>query len=380
MPPRRSRRDRKSTTVQTYHFGSSSDEEVGASVSQVADGQAKQDVEFEARNAPRENDDDHVIVDAGYDEALRRGKGRKIVRGRQGGGVGEEWRVKGEGARCLVAQPFLTDVVSVRQGRDYHGPVKRSALGLKLVRDLYGPAEEDLGVVAGVLERWRGSHVLPRRGGLVGSPWVGEGFWEAMGRRMAVWEGRSGVGRWEGVEKGGYVGVEKAVVMVVGPVGGQREVEVMPGEGFAVGHDGLPVELGGACAGWILDTGGLVFSVDWAPFTSDRDQILAVAVQPFGLAEDPPPVTGTIQLWSFSGCKNARGEILPIAQKPKRLTTICMDYGAAKKVAWCPVPSTVPGRLGFLAVLCADGAVYVLDVPEQTGTSFRKHPLYIKPN
>lgn len=194
---------------------------------------------------------------------------------------------------------------------------------------------------------------------------------EARGRQR-VW----------GVERGdveGYVPRPKAdLTVLLGPYGDQDEVVFKAGEAtaFAVDDHDLPINADDCQKtgrGWVFDVGGIVPSLSWAPQSASGPQYLALCVVPHSDQEHPATKErephkesqkhGTIQLWRFDGRKEESGELVPSAEPPVLVRTLCFDWGRARRVRWCPVPSADESVLGLLGILTGDGKVRILEIP-----------------
>ncbi|KAJ3504047.1 hypothetical protein NM208_g16393 [Fusarium decemcellulare] len=158
----------------------------------------------------------------------------------------------------------------------------------------------------------------------------------------------------------------EAMPVLMGPSTSQQEIKFESGDGYALAQNGLPVEDdSGVATGWIFDTGGIVTGMDWAPLHSaNAPQLLALCVIPHSDQEhydyEQESVKpgfqkqGAVQLWEFVGERQEDGFARPSSRKPTLRKTICLDYGRARRVKWSPA-------CGFLAVLCDDGNVYVIE-------------------
>lgn len=288
----------------------------------------------------------------------------------------------------IEAYPF-----SKKTTRAYEGPLKRQRKTPYILEYMYGPESAHTELACGMLNRWYRHDVRPGRegdgdAGPTATPWVGEGFEGAQGRAWKGWVGRCGEGgvrgrqRAWGAERGdveGYIPRPKGnLAVLLGPYGDQDEVVFRAGEATALAvddHD-LPIsaEDGQKTGrGWVFDVGGIVPSLSWTPQSASGPQYLALCVVPHSDQEHPATKErephrgsqkhGTIQLWRFEGRKEESGEMVPSAEPPVLVRTLCFDWGRARRVRWCPVPSADESVLGLLGILTGDGKVRVLEIP-----------------
>lgn len=130
--------------------------------------------------------------------------------------------------------------------------------------------------------------------------------------------------------------------------------------------------------GWMLNVGGRVKCLDWAPNHDQSMQYLALAtINLTGsehLLKEPPAFTpsagpSAIQIWTIP---TSIDEVS--IEKPSIRAVLCTDWGEIKQMKWCPVPkitrdpATSAGSIlsrtfvGLLAAVFSDGFVRVLDV------------------
>ncbi|OJD19450.1 hypothetical protein AJ78_00624 [Emergomyces pasteurianus Ep9510] len=137
--------------------------------------------------------------------------------------------------------------------------------------------------------------------------------------------------------------------------------------------------------GWILNLGGKVQCLSWAPNCEGTTQYLAVAIpisdkQKQSLDGVPqgapaftpsPPYPSGIQIWSFESTKEENDiRQLDMVVKPHLRQVICTDAGDIRSLSWCPMGrdkrsggGTVECvNIGLLAGVWGDGSVKVLDV------------------
>ena len=131
---------------------------------------------------------------------------------------------------------------------------------------------------------------------------------------------------------------------------------------------------GARASGWLLDIGGTVMSMGWAPSDARSAQLLALTIIPFSDQAFYPDLKkapresdmkeGVVQIWRFEADEDSRRIARPAARQPRLAHALCFSWGRATRLQWCPVPLTGHDKVGLLAVLCGDGRVRVLEVPD----------------
>ncbi|KAL9632990.1 MAG: hypothetical protein Q9164_004971, partial [Protoblastenia rupestris] len=132
--------------------------------------------------------------------------------------------------------------------------------------------------------------------------------------------------------------------------------------------------------GWMLNVGSRVRCLDWVPNDDGDFQYLAMATQ--GAEPKPParnvsafapasPSPSNIQIWAFASSPGKPPTESPLDQDcpPKLKQVLCVDWGNAKQLKWCPMPRIARDKeahgkvpLGLLAGVWDDGSARVLDV------------------
>ncbi|KHN96122.1 WD40 repeat-like-containing domain protein [Metarhizium album ARSEF 1941] len=296
------------------------------------------------------------------------------------------------GAGYLDLESVTTDT----HLKGYTGPFDRSMRGQTLVSTWYGPRTASIHLAQRLLDRWISWTVLPPRhvGAEHGisnvAPWAAEGYREKEAHYAEQWSARlandGGVQTTQYRELGGdeaalYAMPTRELRLIMGPYEVQREISIEAGDSYALSQGWIPYDAddneGKIPTGWVLDVGGIVTGMDWAP-RREGEQVLALAVIPHSDQEDydyeaehqRPDFQkyGTVQLWGFRG-DDTDGVRRPSAHVPSLRRTVCLDYGRARRVRWSPA-------CNHLAILCGDGGVHVIEVDDKTG-SFDKveHPL-----
>ncbi|KAH0599375.1 hypothetical protein MHUMG1_02162 [Metarhizium humberi] len=290
----------------------------------------------------------------------------------------------------------LESVTTDTHLKGYTGPYDRSMRGQTLVSTWYGPRTASIRLAQRLIDRWVAWTVLPPRHVVAEhgisnvAPWAAEGYREKEAYYAERWSVRlandGGVQGTQYRELGGdeaelYAMPRRELMLIMGPYKAQREIGIEPGDSYALSQGWIPYAVDDTKdkipTGWILDVGGIVTGMDWAP-RREGEQVLALAVIPHSdqeeydyEAEHQRPdfqKYGTVQLWGFKG-DDTDGVWKPSAQKPSLRRTICLDYGRARRVRWSPA-------CDHLAILCGDGSVHVIEVDNKIG-SFDKveHPL-----
>ncbi|KAM6525576.1 hypothetical protein FALCPG4_011112 [Fusarium falciforme] len=386
MRTRKSNRTKR-YTVEKYDFEGSSDEEILKRATNAED-----DDNFDVTAAAEESAEEEEL--ALEEEALE-----------SEGCVSEPDGIPDRFARQRIKpiRPFnvraagLTgylDVEPVADGRivrSYWGPYDRGVKGRPLIEAWYGRHEDGIKMVQGMLDRWMDWTALPpkikgedgqkNRG--VWSPnffereaYNAEHWYERVRESLPDADSRV---RLPPEEAQLYQFRREAMPVLMGPITSQQEVKFEPGDAYPISQNGLPIseeDESSAATGWMFDTGGIVTSMDWAPLHSaNAPQLLALCVIPHSDQEHydyeqesmKPDFQkyGTVQLWEFVGERQEDGFARPSSRKPTLRKTICLEYGRARRVKWSPA-------CGFLAVLCDDGNVYVIDAGDDGEGDYEK--------
>ena len=282
----------------------------------------------------------------------------------------------------------LEPVADGRIVRSYWGPYDRGFKGKQLVEAWYGRHEDGVKLVTGMLDRWMDWTVLPpkiqddegQKDRGVWSP----NFFEREAYSAEHWYERVRESLPEAnamvplstEEVPRYQFKRESMPVLLGPPTSQQEVKFEPGDAYSISQNGLPMQNDDAPFGWILDAGGIVTGMDWAPLNNaNSPQLLALCVIPHSDQElydyeqeslNPEfQKYGTVQLWEFVGERQENGFARPSMQPPILRKTICLEFGRARRVKWSPA-------CGFLAILCDDGNVYVVEAGDGGGGSYGK--------
>lgn len=280
-------------------------------------------------------------------------------------------------AAGLTGYLDLEPVADGRIVRSYWGPYDRGFKGKQLVEAWYGRHEDGVKLVKGMLDRWMDWTVLPpktqgdeeQKDRAVWSPnffereaYSAEHWYERV--RESLPEANARI-RLSVEEAQLYRFQTEPMPVLLGPVTAPQEIKFEAGDAYSISQNGLPTAHGTTPVGWMLDAGGIVTGMDWAPLHSaNAPQLLALCVIPHSDQElydyeqesQRPDFQkyGVVQLWEFVGERQEDGFARPSSQLPTLRKTICLEHGRARRVKWSPA-------CGFLAILCDDGDVYVIE-------------------
>lgn len=381
MRTRRSNRT-KSYAVEEYHFGDSSAEEGGSTpLHHKTD---DQDTNFEEANVAEDEDAAEGDGESGVSDSVsvadttpaRRRAAKSASEKRPQSTPKPARTTKLSGGYLEIPLPTQD---GSHQPKTYIGPNDRAVRRHHLVSAWYGPDEQRMQTVQALLDRWFQWPVLPPRNPEDESNVASKGAWLdeyvgkegvlAAGWRTRVDEAMGGHPPLRGLspaEAAPYRFSTHSMPVLVGSEA-REEFLFVPGSGYAISQSGVPFDHDESDnkepSGWMFDTGGIVTSMDWAPRQREQaTQLLAVAVMPHAdqevheSADEAAKMQfqsyGTVQLWEVQGETTDSGAAMATSSPPRLSTTLCLPHGRARRVRWNPVG-------GQLAVLCADGAVYV---------------------
>ncbi|KAF1978361.1 hypothetical protein BU23DRAFT_563974 [Bimuria novae-zelandiae CBS 107.79] len=298
------------------------------------------------------------------------------------------------GARFVALSTKATGASAARQraGGDWREGGHESRL-----KNLFGPANEDLRPVFETKKRWLSQETLPSRAQkhLAPSPYVPEGAREKDTKALREWytgSGRAAFARGQRTEeKSGDEAKEYLVNdgpeelnLLMGSLDNQHIYTLEKGQYMSAA---APFGLKSKRKGWIFHLGSRIQDAQWAPNEQGSTQYLAVTVE----QKDPAwkkykhlanpkapaftktnPYPASIQIWAFGSTPD--GSLDP-KKEPRLVNVICADWGAPKAIKWWPIASkdSVDNdkdgvlNLGLLASIWSDGNVRVLDI------SFKQH-------
>lgn len=288
-------------------------------------------------------------------------------------------------AAGITAYLDMEPVADGRIVRTYCGPYDRSVRGRLLVEAWFGRHEDGVKTAAKMLDRWMDQTVLPPK--LKSDEWEKDkgiwspNFFEREAHNAEHWYERvhdslpkegSRI-RLSEEEARPYQFQRGVLPVLMGPHTAQREIKFEAGDAYAVLDTGLPLDhddgIAKTATGWIFDAGGIVTGMDWAPLHGpNAPQLLALCVIPHSDQEyydyeqesTRPDFQkhGVVQLWELVGERSDDGFARPTSRRPELRKTICFDYGRVRRVQWSPT-------CGFLAVLCDNGNVYVIEASDE---------------
>ncbi|UNI23926.1 hypothetical protein JDV02_009716 [Purpureocillium takamizusanense] len=414
----------KRYTVEKYDFDSSSDEvatatpsrrrrkdpdEQDANFDDAADEHAPDEddgsdeaVAFDEDGMAIDDEEDGENDDAASDAPKRRrdpvSAARKPARRnapvRSGGGSGIR-TLSLATAQYRDVEPVPPDSHAVKT---YSGPYERAIRGQSLIQIWYGPNPDAVRTTQRLLDRWIPWPVLPPKvldeEDPQGLPERGVWAPGCIDRQFEL--GKAWSERWKGArgsdppqmrtlsaeEAAPYQPVEGALPVFMGPYLNQTVVQFAPGDAVAISQNGIPFDRDEdktkVPAGWMLDTGGVVVGMDWAPRQGEStSQVLALAVIPradhdtYNYEEEHQRPGferhGTVQVWEFCGERTTKADMArPLPAAPRLLRTLCLDCGRARRVKWSP------GVESLLAILCGDGSIRVLEVTGEGDGSYEE--------
>ncbi|KAI0135237.1 WD40 repeat-like protein [Daldinia grandis] len=289
-------------------------------------------------------------------------------------------------------QPYPTDPAQ-KWTRTYVGPVKRWTRLEYLVDYWFGDMEDRREVFNEFMKLWFNFQLLPpklpqgsRQLEVAQNGWMPSDFTQHIENKYHHWYERYLAIRTRSQES---TLIDKArafrwflpradgeMRVLLGHVSNQKEYLIKQGECISLSDSGLPIgdetnnELRNG--GWLLDVGGIVLSMEWAPVKDHVDQFLAMSVIPHSdqafyrdLNDAPNPSElkeGTIQIWKFKAERDSRGISRPARSSPELIHAICFYWGRVKRMQWCPVPLTITNDIALLAALCGDGKLRIIQI------------------
>ncbi|GJN83229.1 hypothetical protein PLIIFM63780_006777 [Purpureocillium lilacinum] len=405
----------KRYTVEKYDFESSSDEVAAATPSRRRRKDAdEQDANFDdtAADDQAPDDDDDDAVDASDDDGMAidedddddasdvpkgrrrapavpaaRKPPRRSGPGKSGGGASLA------SAQYRDVEPVPPDSHAVKT---YSGPYERGVRGQSLIQVWFGPAKDAVHTTQRLLDRWIPWPVLPPKvlddEDLKRLPERGvwaPGCFDRQFELGKAWSERWKSALGEDAPHTRTLSAEEAIPfqppkgslpVFVGPYPDQTEMKFAPGDAFVISQNGISFEddqhEAKVPSGWMLDTGGVIVGMDWAPRRDESTpQVLALAVIPradhdmydYEEEHQEPGFErhGTVQLWEFRGERiGEAGMMRPLVTAPRLQRTLCLDCGRARRVKWSP------GCENLLAILCGDGSIRVLEVEGEGDGSY----------
>lgn len=388
MRTRRSNRT-KQYTLDKYDFLSSGDEKSQAQKRRkTAD---DNDDNFEAladeRSAAEDEDEDEDEEDVQMNDSASEANVRERP-SRQRPKQTKPPKLSDPGEMKVTGYLDIELIPPEGQHKGYVGPYERGMRGKALVRTLYGPRPERIEMAHMLLERWSGWTLYPPKVPQDEDEPTDKGFWipgsfEKEARLAKQWYEQVSKGLppndvWSELppeESEMYRFPQLSMPVLTGPHDTQQEVRMEPGASCSLSQSNIPFDQDEddekVECGWMLDVGGLVLGMDWAPRRDKNPkQLLALAIIPqsdqdfYNYEEESVKPgfqqQGVIQIWEFKSTKTDE-EFTRTSKEPAALRkTLCLDYGRARRVRWSP-------SCNHIAVLSSDGNVYVADAGDLDG-------------
>lgn len=297
-----------------------------------------------------------------------------------------------------IVQEYPTDLTS-KWTRSYAGPVKRWTRLQLLTKFWFGDRENYLSTVGDFVRLWWEYQIVPPKLTskydlqVASNPWMPNGFPEDQELKLRQWyerylEKRARQPVSSPVDKGKALRrfipqPPDALTVIIGDAAEQKEHHFKQGQGVAFSGLGNLIEKTDngttRSSGWLLDVGGIVTSMGWAPSESRTEQLLAMAVVPFSdqafyedlkkAPRESEKREGAVQIWRFEAGEDNKGLARPTQYPPTLVHALCFSWGRASRLQWCPVPLTNNDQVGLLAVLCGDGKLRVLDIQNTASNS-----------
>ncbi|KAI0842211.1 WD40 repeat-like protein [Hypoxylon sp. FL0890] len=298
-------------------------------------------------------------------------------------------------------QPYPTDSAQ-KWTRTYVGPVKRWTRLVVLVDYWFGDREDRRDVFYYFMNLWWKFEVLPPklpqdspRLERARNGWMPDDFTLDLEDKFRRWYqrylsirtisqqstliDRAKAFRWFIPQ------AEGSMTVLLGHVSNQKEYRISQGESIPFSDSGDPIEdednQNIQNGGWVLDVGGIVLSMGWAPTKGPVDQLLALAVTPYSdqayykdfddAPKTPELKEGTIQIWKFEVERDEKGIIRPARSSPKLIHTLCFHWGRVGRMQWCPIPFTTEAHVALLAALCGDGKLRIIEVKRNVESDSR---------
>ncbi|KAJ4305013.1 hypothetical protein N0V90_000542 [Kalmusia sp. IMI 367209] len=275
------------------------------------------------------------------------------------------------------------------------------------LKNLFGPAVEDLKPVFETKNRWLSQETLPSRAHkhLARSPFVSDETREKEAKALQRWWADSGREAFAIGQQTRQLSEDEAqkylvnhgpesINLLMGEIKDQTVYTLKKGEFMSAA---APFGSNSKRRGWILHLGSRIQDVHWAPNEEGSTQYLAVAVEQKNTSgkrhkylENPKapafaatnPFPASIQIWSFESTAN--GSLDPV-KEPRLAQVICTDWGAPKSIRWWPIeveesarqPDDGVVRLGLLSGIWSDGRVRVLEVSHRTSAAGSPQTQYV---
>jgi len=294
-----------------------------------------------------------------------------------------------------------------RWTRSYIGPIKRWTRFYELIDWWFGDKTNRRTILDGYLKLWWEHPLIPpkllsqSRLEIAQCGWMGKGFPnDQRSKFLELYDNRlvhqlqqqestridkERVFRWFVPEAPGQLTVH------LGHVSDQKQYRLQYGESISISNSGNPIgsadDETSTVGGWLVDVGGIPISMAWVPAQGQVDQFLAIAVTPlsdqayYQHLQDAPKESeqkaGTIQIFRFKAAKDPQEGFRPSRLAPTLAQVYCFSWGRVSRMQWCPVTLADEDPTRLLALLCVDGKLRIIGVPNATGQDdseiFGKH-------
>ncbi|KAI0392887.1 hypothetical protein F5Y17DRAFT_467235 [Xylariaceae sp. FL0594] len=284
-----------------------------------------------------------------------------------------------------------------RWTRTYIGPIKRWTRFFELIDWWFGDKADRRIVLDGFLRLWWAYPLIPPR--ILSSKqleiaqagWMGKDFSRDQRSKFRQLYDHRLVHQFRQQESTGidrqratHSFIPEApgnLTVYLGHFSEQKQYHIRHGESISLSASGNPITgadvEASTVAGWLFDVAGIPISMSWVPAHGQVDQLLAIAVVPFSdqayyqNLKDAPresaQKSGSVQIFRFKSAKDAKGILRPLGRAPSLAQAVCFSWGRVSRMQWCPVPLEVDDPTRLLAVLCVDGRIRIIGIPNATG-------------
>ncbi|PHH49737.1 hypothetical protein CFIMG_007659RA00001 [Ceratocystis fimbriata CBS 114723] len=253
--------------------------------------------------------------------------------------------------------------------RSYHGPLRlRRRIGFVLER-FYGPNPADIKTAAGLINHWYCYDEAPVANPHYEPAWLSQHTRACQKQWLQKWKASEAYTRQKMTLDCGtgvsdqHRGSLKHLIVILDRTEIQMQrlqVQCIP----RIATDNADESSYPQRPGWLLNLGGTVLDMTWAPKVVNNRQTLAVCIVPFG--EDRLEGTrrasdGVVNILTFTGLAQED------ATSPPVIREMSFPWGCSRRVAWCPQEQDT--ELGLLGVLSTEGQVHVLEIDQKEGYS-----------
>lgn len=289
---------------------------------------------------------------------------------------------------------------SAKWTRAYVGPLKRWTRFHDMVVLLYGDRDNYRRIVSRITRVWWDFQILPPRPvselhlQLAAAPWVARKIIEEQQNRLkdrlrqyAYDSGHTQSARLLEPDLASSMFLPRPnanLTVLLGEHGNQQAYQTKYRHSIFMSESGSPIDhttdTAAISGGWLLDIGGIIVAMDWAPsFETNDEQLLALSVIPEAdqayqpdLSKAPTPAMqkeGSVQLWKFPAEQDGDGIMRPAQGQPRLVHALCSLWGRVAKIQWCPTPIDDHELSALLGILCADGKLRIVAVKKHANSS-----------